>query len=90
MNKVPTASQVLLDPSASNWLKDALVAASKRDLCDALSDAELLTAILQDRLDRKRPPVYRHVDNHKLVEIYVNEQTGGYRIFVDKTEHECN
>lgn len=52
MNKVPTAAQVLLDPSASDWLKDALVAVSKRDICDALSDAELLVAILQARFDR--------------------------------------
>lgn len=53
MNKVvPSADQVLLDPSASNWIKDALVAVDKRDICDALSDAELLVAILQDRFHR--------------------------------------
>jgi hypothetical protein len=37
------------DPSASNWLKNALRDALKRDPVDAANDAELLAVILSKR-----------------------------------------
>lgn len=42
------AAQILSDPSASYWLKDALRAALERDCVDALSDAEALAVALKD------------------------------------------
>lgn len=44
------AAQILSDPAASYWLKDALRAALNRDACDALNDAEALTVALKDNL----------------------------------------
>ena len=52
MNTLPTIPEVLADPSASYWLKDALRSATHRDIIDALNDAEALLAILQDRFDK--------------------------------------
>jgi len=46
----PTAEQVMLDQSSSEWLKTALRAALERDPVDALSDALLLAELLEDRL----------------------------------------
>jgi hypothetical protein len=43
---------ILNDPSASYWLKDALRSALRRDIVDALNDAEALLAILQDRFSK--------------------------------------
>jgi hypothetical protein len=40
---------LLLSPSASSWLKDALRAALERDPVDAVNDAELLAAVLAKR-----------------------------------------
>lgn len=34
-------------------------------------------------------PVYRERWSGHIAEVYINEKTGGYRIFVDKKEHEC-
>ena len=45
-------NMILNDPSASYWLKDALRSATRRDIVDALNDAEALLAILQDRFDK--------------------------------------
>jgi len=45
MNTLPTIPEVLADPSASYWLKDALRSATHRDIIDALNDAEALLAI---------------------------------------------
>jgi len=36
------AAQIANDPSASFWLKAAILAAAKRDPVDALNDAEML------------------------------------------------
>lgn len=41
---------VLSDPSTSYWLKNAIRSAGSRDVVDALYDAELLVALLRDRL----------------------------------------
>jgi len=43
---------ILNDPSASYLLKNALRSATRRDIVDALNDAETLLAILQDRFDK--------------------------------------
>jgi hypothetical protein len=52
MNTFPTIPKVLADPTASRWLKDALHSAMRRDIVDAINDAEALLAILQDRFDK--------------------------------------
>jgi len=40
------------DPATSYWLKEQLEATKKRDIVDALGDAEMLVEILQGRLER--------------------------------------
>jgi hypothetical protein len=47
---VPTLDVILADPDASAWLKSALLSAVSRDPVDALNDALLLAATLEDRL----------------------------------------
>ena len=42
--------EILDDPTASDWLKGALRSALKRDPVDALNDALLLAATLEERL----------------------------------------
>jgi len=42
---------ILVDISASNWIKDALRSALERDPVDALNDAEILTKALRANLD---------------------------------------
>ncbi len=42
--------EILDDPSASDWLKDALRSALERDPVDALNDALVLAATLEGRL----------------------------------------
>ena len=44
------AEEILEDPSASDWLKGALRSALERDPVDALNDALLLAATLEERL----------------------------------------
>ena len=44
-----TIARLLLDPSLSYWLKDALSSAAKRDPLDALNDAEALCQVLTER-----------------------------------------
>ena len=41
--------QVLSDPAASYWLKDALRSALARDPVDAANDAEVLFRLLNER-----------------------------------------
>ncbi len=48
----PPPEQILADPAASFWLKEALKKALSRDPVDALNDAEILTAVLQARLNQ--------------------------------------
>jgi hypothetical protein len=45
---IPTRAELLADPSVSHWLKDALRASAKRDILDALNDANTLQLVLQD------------------------------------------
>lgn len=42
--------EVLADPSASYWLRDAIKSAMKRDPLDALRDAETLAEVLRENL----------------------------------------
>jgi len=49
MPNIPTPEEILADPSASYWLKEALVSALKRDCVDAAHDAELLALILSEQ-----------------------------------------
>ncbi len=51
---IPSVADILSDPASSYWLKYAVVEAHKRDVVDALHDAELLAAILKRRLDKIR------------------------------------
>lgn len=44
------AARILVDPSASFWLKSAIEALYKRDPLDAARDAETLATIMQARL----------------------------------------
>jgi hypothetical protein len=44
--------QVLSDPAASFWLKDALRSALARDPVDAANDAEVLFRLLDQRLHK--------------------------------------
>jgi hypothetical protein len=47
---LPNSQEIHTDPRASEWLKWALKSASERDPIDALNDALLLAATLEDRL----------------------------------------
>ena len=46
----PTVEEVMRDRAASQWLKSALRSALERDPVDALNDAFVLAAVLEDRL----------------------------------------
>ena len=39
-------NEIFVNPSTSYWLKDALLAATSRDIADALNDAEHLVSLL--------------------------------------------
>ena len=47
---MPTIDEILHDPSASNWLRDALRQSLDRDPVDAANDAEILAAVLAARV----------------------------------------
>jgi len=49
IDREPEAGTILVDPSASYWLKKTLQECLKRDVCDAATDAELLGRILRQR-----------------------------------------
>lgn len=49
MKRLPLIEEVISDPAASNWLKNALMAALQRDAVDAANDASLLAALLERR-----------------------------------------
>lgn len=54
MKSLPTPNlegeEMLDDPSISDWLKESLRSALKRDPVDALNDALVLAATLEERL----------------------------------------
>ena len=49
-DEVLEARAVLADPATSYWLKSAIETAIARDPVDALNDALVLAAVLDDRL----------------------------------------
>ena len=51
----PTVEEVLADPCSSWQLRAAITAALQRDPVDATNDAEVLLAILSDRLEKIQP-----------------------------------
>jgi hypothetical protein len=51
LTNLPLIEEVLNDPAASNWLKNALMAALQRDAVDAANDSALLAALLDRRAD---------------------------------------
>lgn len=50
---LPNSHELLSDPQASEWLKSALKSAAERDPIDALNDALVLAATLEERLRRE-------------------------------------
>jgi hypothetical protein len=50
---LPNSHAILQDPKASEWLKAALKSAAARDPIDALNDALVLAATLEERLRRE-------------------------------------
>ena len=46
-----TLGELLANPATSNWLKNAITSARKRDVVDALNDAEILVEVLTVDLD---------------------------------------
>lgn len=47
---LPNAHAILADPETSEWLKSALRSSAARDPIDALNDALVLAATLEERL----------------------------------------
>ena len=47
-----TCEQILLSPTTSHWLKEAIRAQSRRDPADSVNDAEMLLAVMKDRFAR--------------------------------------
>ena len=47
----PICKAILVDVSASDWVKDALRSALERDPVDVLNDAETLVKALRENLD---------------------------------------
>lgn len=50
MEELPSIEAVIGDPASSYWLKASIQTAIQRDAVDALNDALLLAAILDQRL----------------------------------------
>jgi len=50
LEELPTAEAVIEDPASSYWLKASIQTAIQRDPVDALNDALLLAALLDQRL----------------------------------------
>jgi hypothetical protein len=51
LQKPATSDQILADPAASFWIKDALRAALRRDPVDAANDAQVLAQVLDARCE---------------------------------------
>jgi hypothetical protein len=52
-SSLPNSHAILSDPETSEWLKSALTSAVARDPIDALNDALVLAATLEERLRRE-------------------------------------
>jgi hypothetical protein len=53
ISPLPDSRAILADPAASEWLKSALRSLAERDPIDALNDALLLAATLEERVRRE-------------------------------------
>ena len=51
LHERPTATELHADIATSFWLREALEESRRRDPADALRDAELLVAVLAERLN---------------------------------------
>jgi 3'-phosphoadenosine 5'-phosphosulfate (PAPS) 3'-phosphatase len=51
-DQLPSTEQVLADPAASSWIKQALQSALSRDPVDAANDAEVLAGLLDTRCQK--------------------------------------
>jgi hypothetical protein len=60
LQQLPTIEQIVADPAASYWLKDALKQAVTRDPLDALHDAITLTTILRRNVDALNAARHSH------------------------------
>jgi hypothetical protein len=49
ITQTPTITDILVDPCASYWIKDAISELVQRDTLDALKDVEILQAIFSER-----------------------------------------
>ena len=56
-NYTENAGQLMLDPSASYWLKAAVRALHDHDPVDALNDTLILHALQEQRLAELQPPI---------------------------------
>ncbi len=50
LEELPSVEAVIEDPASSHWLKASVQTAIRRDPVDALNDALLLAAVLDQRL----------------------------------------
>jgi hypothetical protein len=50
---LPKSEAILADPETSQWLKSALQSAAERNPIEALNDALVLAATLEERLRRE-------------------------------------
>lgn len=48
-----SVAEILLDPTASYWLKDAISTLNNRDTLDALHDAEILHEIFAEKFHKE-------------------------------------
>lgn len=63
------ATGILAD-SCSPWLRNAVVAMSIRDCCDALTDAQTLEALCDLRVDETMGPV--HMTDERTAKMFRN------------------
>ena len=47
----PTTKEILADPCTSSWLKNAIGDSSRRDIVDAMNDAEFLAKYLKNKFE---------------------------------------
>jgi hypothetical protein len=60
LQQLPTIEQIIADPAASYWLKDALKQAIARDPLDALHDAMTLMTILHRNVESLNAARHSH------------------------------
>lgn len=94
---------ILNDPTASNWLKDALSTAMQRDIVDAVNDAEALTRVLKTELNNIerenenrmdtfecRGETYTMINQEDNGRVRVRHLATGIRVSLPKAALTCN